>query len=332
MQALATKLAKPGSKAQAGRARSAKATSALPASSTNTPAVVGETVRYEEIHSADGVRITKSNALIEANYRLSLMESRLLLICMGRIDSRLPLDDQRVFRVQASEFQARFGVGREKAYQSLKEIADRLFERKVEIRDPSTGMVNDKIRWVSRCKYLEGQGAVQLHFAPEILPYISEIRAQFTSYSLESVCGFSSTFAIRLYEILEQYRRLGKRTASVDDLRRWLDCADTFDRFSDFERWVIKVGVDQINEHSDLRVTYRKIKQGRTVSHIEFMLTRLQPAVLPKVEAPPQPRALAPAPHAADDDSLRAWRAQMERYGWDPDQNRPLPGGPLDRA
>jgi len=278
----------------------------------------------------DSVRITKSNALIEANYRLSLMESRLLLICIGRIDSRLPLDDQRVFRVQASEFQARFGVGREKAYQCLKEIADRLFERKVEIRDPATGMINDKIRWVSRCKYLDGQGAIQLHFAPEILPYISEIRAQFTSYSLESVSGFSSTFAIRLYEILEQYRRLGKRTASISDLRRWLDCTETFERFSDFERWVIKVGTDQINEQSDLRVTYRKIKQGRAVSHIEFVVTRVQQPEPAKIEAL-APRAIKTTAPETEDESVRAWRAQMTRYGWDPDKNRPMPGGPLDR-
>jgi len=292
---------------------------------------VGETIRYEHSCAHDEIRITKSNALIEANYRLSLMESRLLLICIGRIDSRFSLDDQRVFRVQASEFQARFGIGREKAYQSLKEIADRLFERKLEIRDPATGLVNDKVRWVSRCKYLDGQGAIQLHFAPEILPYISEIRAHFTSYSLDSVSGFSSTFAIRLYEILEQYRRLGKRTASISDLRRWLDCTETFDRFSDFERWVIKVGVDQINSQSDLRVTYRKIKQGRAVSHIEFVVTRVQPAERPKKIEAPAPRANTKAESESDIESIRAWRAQMQRYGWDPDANRPLAGGPLDK-
>lgn len=293
--------------------------------------VVGETIRYEDSCAHDEIRITKSNALIEANYRLSLMESRLLLICIGRIDSRFPLDDQRVFRVQASEFQVRFGIGREKAYQSLKEIADRLFERKLEIRNPATGLVDDKVRWVSRCKYLDGQGAIQLHFAPEILPYISEIRAHFTSYSLDSVSGFSSTFAIRLYEIVEQYRRLGKRTASISDLRRWLDCTETFDRFSDFERWVIRVGVEQINNQSDLRVTYRKIKQGRAVSHIEFLVTRVSQAEPPKKVEAPTPRIIAKVESESDIESIRAWRAQMQRYGWDPDANRPLVGGPLDK-
>lgn len=283
-----------------------------------------QTIAYDQSQAArESLRITKSNALIEANYRLSLMESRLLLICIARIDSRLPLDEQRVFKVQAAEFQTRFGITREKSYQSLKEVADRLFERKVEIRDPLTGIVNDKIRWVSRCKYLAGQGAVQLHFAPEILPYISDIKAHFTSYPLMAVSGFSSTFAIRLYEVLGQYRELGKRSVTVENLRRWLDCTDTFARFTDFDRWVIKVAVDQINSLSDLRVTYKKVKQGRANTHIEFVVTRVEHPAKTKppalVEKRPQP-----ANEESRDDAIRAWRAQMAKYGWNPDENKPL--------
>lgn len=296
---------------------------------SGTPSVVGETVRYEDANYPDSGRITKSNALIEANYRLTLMETRVILLCISRIDSRHPLDAQRVFRVQASEFQATFGVGREKAYQHLKEVSDRLFERKVELRDPTTGTIGKKIRWVSCCTYLEGQGAVELHFAPEILPYLSEIRAHFTSYSIDAIAGFSSTFAMRLYELLEQYRRLGKRVASVDELRRWLDCEDTFDRFTDFERWAIKVGVEQINEHSDLRVTYRKIKRGRVVATIEFGVSRVEPTVLHQKKVP-TPKTVEPV-RESPDESERAWRAQMKRYGWDPDKNQPLARGSLDQ-
>ncbi|MBK9657679.1 MAG: replication initiation protein [Rhodanobacteraceae bacterium] len=108
---------------------------------SGTSSVVGETIRYEDANYHDSGRITKSNALIEANYRLTLMETRVILLCISRIDSRHPLEAQRVFRVQASEFQATFGVGREKAYQHLKEVSDRLFERKVELRNPTTGTI-----------------------------------------------------------------------------------------------------------------------------------------------------------------------------------------------
>ena len=286
---------------------------------------MSQTITYQQSDAAhETLRITKSNALIEANYRLSLMETRLLLLCIGRINSRLPLDEQRVFKVQAAEFQTRYGVSQAKSYQCLKEIADRLFERKVEIHEPVTGVVNDKIRWVSRCKYLAGQGAVQLHFAPEILPYISDIKAHFTSYPLVAVSGFSSTFAIRLYEVLGQYRELGKRTVSLEDLRRWLDCTETFQKFNDLDRWVIKISVDQINKHSDLRITYKKVKQGRSVSHIEFVVKRAEQKALIKKAAPSARRSVK-AIEESPDEAVRAWRAQMAKYGFDPDQHQPLP-------
>ena len=81
---------------------------------------MSQTITYQQSDAAhETLRITKSNALIEANYRLSLMETRLLLMCIGRINSRLPLDEQRVFKVQAAEFQARYGVSQAKSYQYL---------------------------------------------------------------------------------------------------------------------------------------------------------------------------------------------------------------------
>ena len=288
-----------------------------------------DTVPFEGSSAQVDRKITKSNTLIEASYRLTLQEQRLLLTCIGRIDSRLPMEEQRVFRVQAAEFQARFGLSREKAYEELKEVAARLFERKVEIQDPITGVVSDTIRWVSASKYLKGQGAVQLNFAPEILPYISQIRERFTTYSLEAVSGFTSAFALRLYELLGQYRKFGKRTAPVEDLRRWLDCVETFERFSDFDRWVISVAVAQINAHSDLRVTYTKIKQGRSVTHIEFVF-----ASVPQVVHQKSPAEVVPLPQKSPaeltrespEESARLWRAQMRGYGYDPDTLKSLEG------
>jgi plasmid replication initiation protein len=267
-----------------------------------------------ETNDSQIMRITKSNILIEANYSLSLQEQRLILCCIALIDPRLPLEDQRVFLIHAAEFQARFGMPREKAYEELREIGDRIFERKVVIQDPRSGTI-EKIRWVSKAQYMKGQGAIQVYFAPEILPYLSQLKASFTSYNFAAVANFSSTFAIRLYEIIGQYRSIGRRLTAVDDLRRWLDCTDTFTRFTDFERWAVRVGVEQINKHSDLRVTYRKVKQGRAVSHFEFTFTAITQQV--SVRAPQAPVAKIISESVEETDRL--WREQMKVFGVNPD-------------
>lgn len=129
--------------------------------------------------------------------------------------------------------------------------------------------------------YLPGQGAVQVAFSSEILPYLSQIKERFTSYPLEAVSQFISTYALRLYELLAQYSIVGKRTIRLDQLKHWLDCADSFSRFTDFERWVLQVAAEQINAHSDLRLDYRKVKQGRTIVAIEF-----SPVCMPSPASP----------------------------------------------
>ncbi len=269
---------------------------------------------HSETSDSPVMRITKSNILIEANYSLSLQEQRLILCCIALIDPRLPLEDQRVFLIHAAEFQARFGMPREKAYEELREIGDRIFERKVVIQDPRSGTI-EKIRWVSKAKYMKGQGAIQVHFAPEILPYLSQLKASFTSYNFAAVANFSSTFAIRLYEIIGQYRSIGKRSTSVEDLRRWLDCTDTFARFTDFERWAVRVAVEQINKHSDLRVTYRKVKQGRAVTHLEFTFGAIQQQVVVRTPQAPVAKIISESAEETD----RLWREQMRAFGVDPD-------------
>ncbi len=267
-----------------------------------------------EMNDSPVMRITKSNILIEANYSLSLQEQRLILCCIALIDPRMALEDQRIFLIHAAEFQARFGMPREKAYEELREIGDRIFERKVVIQDPRSGTI-EKIRWVSKAKYMKGQGAIQVHFAPEILPYLSQLKASFTSYNFAAISNFSSTFAIRLYEIIGQYRSIGKRSTSVENLRRWLDCSGTFTRFTDFERWAVRVAVEQINKHSDLRVTYRKVKQGRSVTHLEFTFSAIQQQVVARAPLAPVAKIVSESVEETD----RLWREQMKAFGVDVD-------------
>lgn len=256
--------------------------------------------------------VTKSNAIIEANYRLTLQEQRVMLMCVGQIDSRSPLDQQRTFSIYAADFQNRYGLQRVKAYEELKEVGERLFERKLVINDAGNE-TRTAIRWVSAVRYSKGKGALTLHFSPEILPYLSQLRERFTTYSLSAIANLTSVFAIRLYELLAQYISIGRRSLTVEKLRQCLDCVTTFPRFSDFDRWAIQVAVDQINTHSDIRVSCHKRKQGRSVTALEFLFTRASRQV------PKERYKVVKEPQETAEDTQRKWKETMLAYGIDPD-------------
>jgi plasmid replication initiation protein len=58
---------------------------------------------------------------------------------------------------------------------------------------------------------LESKSVVGIRFSKEILPFISNLSREFTKYSLSDIAGMSSAYAIRIYELLSQYRSIGKR-------------------------------------------------------------------------------------------------------------------------
>jgi len=260
--------------------------------------------------------VTKANAIVEASYRLTLQEQRLVLFCVAQVDSRIPLEEQRTFTVEATPFRETFGLSSEKVYEELKDAAVRLFERKVTMSDAQTGQ-ETLLRWVSMIRYQNRRGRVVLNFSPEMLPFISALKDRFTSYPLQSVARLTSTFAIRLFEVLAQYAGLGRRQISVEQLRRWLDCVDSYPRFSEFERWVIAPAVIQLNERSELRVSYDKVKVGRNVSHFEFVIGRTAPSK-PK-SAPAIVPSTPPAQSMTSKNAEREeWEAHMRRLGYDP--------------
>lgn len=239
--------------------------------------------------------VTKANAIIEASYRLTLQEQRLVLFCIAHIDSRKPLEEQRCFTIEAGPFRDVFGLAQEKVYEELKDAGNRLFEREIFIDDVKNNQIT-RLRWVSKIRYHKSKGRLEVNFAPELLPFISSLRERFTSYPLSAVAALSTTYAIRLFEILTQYKTLGRRALAVEQLRRWLDCTECFERFSDFDRWVLKPSIEQINARTPLQVAVERIKSGRHVVTLEFTIARRELPTAATTEAPALADAATVAP------------------------------------
>jgi plasmid replication initiation protein len=66
---------------------------------------------------------------------------------------------------------------------------------------------------------------------------------------------------------------LGDRYISVEDLKKWLQLEDKYDRYNNLNQRVLTPALSEINEKSDLFVEYEPIKKGRKVTGIEFSIT-----------------------------------------------------------
>jgi plasmid replication initiation protein len=234
--------------------------------------------------------VLKSNRLVEASYRLSLNEQRIILyaICQCREDDLAFSPDMPV-TITADAFAKQFPqADKTNVYRQLRDAMDALYDRSVTINDvdPVTGHDRvTKTRWISTASYIDGAGHVQIIFAPKVIPYIARVEQEFTSYQLERVGHMTSFHAIRIYELLSQYRDIRTRQLSLVELRTYLQIEpQEYKLTANFIRKVINVAVEQINEHSDLVVKCDSKKTGRAIT--DFIFKIKSKTAQPKSSAP----------------------------------------------
>ena len=216
--------------------------------------------------------IVKDNALINASYSLELTEQRIILLAILKArENKTPHNQELI--VTAQSYITAFNVHRNTAYKTLKTACDNLFDRRFSYqRYSDKGKVEQvKSRWVQSVVYAESDSYIKIKFADEVLPLITMLEKHFTSYELQQVASLKSIHAIRLYELLIQYRTVGKLEISLSDLRLKLGIADgKYPTMNNFKARVLDVGIQQINEHSDIIVKYEQVKTGRTIVGFKF--------------------------------------------------------------
>jgi len=228
--------------------------------------------------------VVKSNRIIEAGYQLSLCEQRLLLACIAQINSKEELLETRQFNISARDMVDIYKADSlDNTYEILKRAAEKLFDRRLSIDIQGLGLGSKKtgridFRWLNVAAYLPNEGMVMLKFSAEIAPYLSLLSKEFTHYKLESVTKFRSVYSIRLYELLMQWKDVGKREIELQWLKNQLEVEDNYPNMCDFKKRVINIAIKEINEHSDIHISpLKQRKAGRIVTHFIFTFALKEP-------------------------------------------------------
>jgi plasmid replication initiation protein len=222
--------------------------------------------------------VVKSNRLIEASYRLSLIEQQLILMAVVQArENQTGLFPNLPATIKVADFAKMYNLSLSSGsvYANIKEAVETLFERYVTVTDkhPDTGSERTgKIRWISEAWYTKEDATVQLVFSPSIIPYITRLEKEFTIYRLQKIGHLTSVYAVRIYELLLQYKGIGARSFEIATLRETLGFVDEYKLLGDFKKWVINVAVDQINAHTDIKVKYETRKTGRKITHLDFKI------------------------------------------------------------
>lgn len=220
--------------------------------------------------------IIKDNALINASYHLDLIEQRLILLAIAqsrRAGKELAATTK--LKISVSDYIDTYSIQGRSVYENIKKACKTLFERQFTYAEQQErGVRVATSRWVSEIAYNDETTAIDMTFAPSVVPLITMLERHFTSYDLEQVAGLNSKYAIRLYEIVIAWKSNGKTNQiGVEQLRDRLGIFDDeYQRMELFKRKVLDKSVAEINNKTEINLSYEQHKQGRKIVGFTFTI------------------------------------------------------------
>ncbi len=220
--------------------------------------------------------VVKDNALIQASYTLDLAEQRLILLAIIEARNKSQgITQDTLLEIHASSYAKQFNINDKTAYTVVKDASKGLFDRYVTYHDKNPKNGKDRsfhCRWIDKTGIEPDSGIVYIRFTSDVIPLITRLESHFTSYEIDKVANLTSSYAIRLYEILISWREVGKTPKyEINDLRSKLGVEPKqYQRMNNFKARVLELAIDQINEHTDITANYNQHKKGKVITAISF--------------------------------------------------------------
>ncbi|MDT3227190.1 MULTISPECIES: replication initiation protein [Pseudomonas syringae group] len=236
------------------------------------------------VRSSEDRWITMTNALTRAGHGLTLAEKRIIGIAVSTLDSykAVNLGDVPTTRISASEYAETFGVDLTTAYEQLQDAAKQLYNRSITFYEAASRRKGKplkptqvQMRWIGQAKYHEGEGWVELHWWHAILPHLTGLKKNFTSYQLQQASALRSIYSWRLLELLSRFEDTGWLEITIEDFSRSMDATEKQqENFAAIRRKIIEPAVSELTAKDGWMIQWRPIKKGRKVAVLRFDFKR----------------------------------------------------------
>ena len=256
-----------------------------------------ETRQVETLNELSKRKVVEHNSLITSIAKMDKTPLKMFELAVSLIDTENPPENHTVYLSKREMF-AFFNVDDSNKHSRFKEAIEKMqkqafFQIK---KEHDKGFKFVSIVPIPYVEWTDYNDEVKIEFHREIMPYLINLKTNFTQHALSDIAELNSKYAIILYRWLSmnynQYNHYsvkgGRREKQVEsyrnpeismhDLRQMTDTVDEYKRFYNFEKWVLKEPLSEITNHTTLNVTYEKIKKGRSIDSIVFHITKKQVA------------------------------------------------------
>jgi len=222
--------------------------------------------------------VIKDNTLINATYSLSLTEQRIVLLSISKAQKASgKINAKDYIEIHANDFMTAFGTANNTTYRDLKTACKTLFRREFSYIE------GDEIihsHWLQSSRYNQNTGSIKILFTAELIPFLNLIEENlcYTKYFLKDVSKMTSTYGIRLYELIIAWRSTHKTPIfELQEFRNKLGVLPSeYGKMSNFKKRVLDVAVNQVNEFSNIQIKVEQHKRGRSIYGFSFTFVEIK--------------------------------------------------------
>ena len=238
-------------------------------------------------------KVVEHNSLITSIAKMDKTPLKMFELAVSCINTEEPPKDHTVY-LSKEELFAFFKVSDNDKHSRFKQAVENMQKQAFfKIKEKKEqGFEFENIVPIPYVKWTDYHDEVTIRFSPEIMPYLINLKKNFTQHALSDISELNSKHSIILYRWLsmnynqyEHYSYKGGRreeqveayrnpSISIRELRELTDTVDEYPRFDRLEHRVLKEPIEEINENTSFNVTYDKIKKGRSIDSIVFHITK----------------------------------------------------------
>jgi len=210
--------------------------------------------------------VSQDFPLVNAKYKLNTSEMKFILCAMTQLDSK---NDRMLqeYEIKVSEVEQKLQV--EQNETRLKQFAKKLMSKPLEVPTADGWLIAN---WFSDIEYIRGQAKFKVRFSEKLKPYLLDLQERFISYNLKYILPLTSTYSVRIYQLLKEYEKLTKRYFTVEELQDILQVPKSYLPYGKFNQKVLQVAKKELLKHTDIYFTIEEEKEGRKVSRLIFRI------------------------------------------------------------
>lgn len=244
-------------------------------------------------------KVVEHNDLISSVAKMNRVPLKMFELAVSAIDTNKPPKDNTVY-ISKKEVFAFFNVSDTNMFSRFKKAIETMQRQAYfEVREvKEKGFKYRNIVPIPYVEWNDYDDRVTVRFDQAIMPYLINLKQNFTQYVITDIMDLHSKYSIVIYRWLnmqynqyEYYRNNGGRTQeqldelrnpviSIDDLRTLTDTKDEYQLMSHFTKNILERPIKEINEHTHFHIAYKKIKEGRRIVKVKFSIAKASVAPL----------------------------------------------------